>query len=115
MPLSLTECIGGFKGGSSGPCPPNLASNKFQDRPSGTSRMQENPTSGAYSAPQYAQAGGERGGCLHSWPFGPRALALRALPLTRNRRHGPSQHDGPPMNKCNTIYKVILLQHIPFA
>ena len=34
--------IGGFRGGKGAmPLPPNLAHNKFQERPSGASRMQE--------------------------------------------------------------------------
>ena len=51
--------IGGFKGvGQGGHGPPDLAVNKFQQRPSGASRIQEtlfhapNPAGRAYSAPQ---------------------------------------------------------------
>jgi len=59
---------GGFKRGRRGPCPPNLAHNKFQERPSGACRIQENllaaglrpePRWGAYSDPTDPTVGGE--------------------------------------------------------
>jgi len=44
VPESKIGIIGGFKGGDKrGPPPlPNLASHKFQERPSGVYRIQEN-------------------------------------------------------------------------
>ena len=90
--------------------PPNFAPNKFQERPSGVSRMQElisgrgfapDHTEGDYSAPAGRVASGKEAGCLlHKNPspvFGP--LGLRFRPFnsfirpTPNRRLGPSQHD----------------------
>ena len=86
---------------------PNLAPNKFEERLSGASRMQENlsatgamPRTGPHS-PSDALAGGEEAGCprpVEPHPgLDPMSLGLvpnRASPLSRNRRLGPSQHDG---------------------
>jgi len=79
-----------------------LAPNKFQEAVWRFKNMRKpfigqgcapDPTGGAYSAPTDPLAGGGGVGC----PL-PQALppfsALWALPLTQNRRLGPSKHDG---------------------
>ena len=55
------------------------------------------PAGGAYSAPLDPLATTPQVPHL----FGPRALALRPSPLTRNRKFCPSQRDGldPPMHQ----------------
>ena len=87
--------IGGFSWGQ-GVIPPNFAPNKFQERPPAALECKKtfyrpellpDPAGEAYSTPQTPSLW--RGpGCPS-----PRTPP-RASPLTRNRRLGPSQHDG---------------------
>ena len=84
-----------------GAMPPELALKKFQERPSGASGMQENLFAaggwGAYSTPLDPQLMGR--GLASPFPraparsqtFGPRALALRASPLSPD----PKQESRP--------------------
>jgi len=109
--------IGGFNGrGQRAMTPPKLTPiNKFQERLSGACRMQENLSAarapprtplGELTAlpPTPPPAGGERAGCT---PLS----ALRVSPQIRNRRLGPSHHDGldPPMNFIsNSLYSHVV-------
>jgi len=100
--------MGGFRG-ARGPCPPpKLSPNKFQKRPSGASRMQENllapdHAGGVYSTPPDSLTCVCGGDCplpknptplsaLWASGFGPSSLA--SDPNSQNRSRGPSQHDG---------------------
>jgi len=109
--------IGGCRRGggkAATPPPPNLAPIKFQERPSGASSIQETllaaadllrTSLGELIALPSPLACGEEADCpLFKNPIpavAPFDLGLRpiASPLPRNRRFGPSQHDGldPPM------------------
>ena len=87
-----------------------LGPNKFHGRLSGASRIQANLlAAGTLPEPRWGSiqrfpdpvAGGKEAGCPffenptpRSRPFGPRASAHLASPLTRNGRLGLSQHDG---------------------
>jgi len=74
------------------------------------------PSGGAYSTHPDTLAGEDGAGwpipkylnpC--SRPFGPQASALHALPLSQNRRLGPSQHGklNPPMLFNSTLAKTV--------
>jgi len=84
--------------------PLKLSPSKFQERPSGASRMQENfqrpgcapgPARRAYSVPTDLLAGCASPRTAHP-TLGPLGPGLRPSPLTRNRRLAASI--GPPTN-----------------
>ena len=90
-------------GADKGAIPPNLAPNKFRERLSRPSRMQENLfAAGALPGPRCGSL--QRSSRPTSWFEGgwlppsrtPSPLStIWASSLTRNRRLGPSQRDGP--------------------
>jgi len=114
-----------IKGGKGAMLPPELGPNKFQERPPGATRMQENFL--AARAPPWTplrvQGGApaaKKGTKWHShtpswwgggWLFPPQELHPRSLSFwprpTRNRRLGPSQHDGldPPMDNDQRYFE----------
>ena len=77
--------IGGFRGRAKGLCSPELGPNKFQGRPSGAFRMQENllaasvppwtPLGGAYSTHPDGGKGAEEGWLPPVQGSHPRSLA----------------------------------------
>jgi len=102
--------------------PPGIGPHKFQERPSGASRMPENllaawapprtPLGELTALPRFHVADGKGASCMpapHSQephsalsPLGLRApaLALTASARHENRRLCPSQHDGLQIRRC---------------
>jgi len=100
---SAVQSIGGFEG-PWGPCPPYLVPNKFQERPSGASRIQENfQRSRLCRVPHWGSLQRSPDPLAGWLPlFKNSTLSLRPLGLwlrpfrprpTRNKRHSP-----PPPN-----------------